>query len=56
MAVWMVLEGTGTLTTPAADHSLRFGKGNVLLLPAALSASTVHVDDATTLLEVTVPA
>jgi len=56
MAVWILLEGAGVLDVPRPGGKVRFRKGDVLLLPAALPASTVTFDEPATLLHVTVPA
>ena len=55
--VWMVLEGSGEIRDPSFDEPMTFGKGDVILLPAAMADIRVRVESPTpmTYLEVTVP-
>jgi mannose-6-phosphate isomerase len=50
--VWIVLEGAGRFDGPGGTA---FGKGDVILLPAAMGVMEARVEIPTTCLEVTVP-
>ncbi len=55
-AVWMVLEGRGSIT--AADKAfapVAFERGQTLLIPAGMNDAHVHLDEDTVWLEVTFP-
>ncbi len=62
MAVWILLDGGGVLDVPQNvdvpknGGAVRFGKGDVLLLPAEIPAWSARFDGPTELLHVTVPA
>jgi len=53
--VWIVLEGTGEIQFPPGGAPLAFGKGDVILLPAALSGATARTTADVKGLQVTVP-
>ena len=53
--VWIVLEGRGLIEWRKAAEPIPFGRGDVVLLPAALSAARVTLATPTQWLEVTVP-
>lgn len=53
--VWIVLAGRGCIEWSHGARSCEFRKGNVVLLPAALSHAFVRIDEPTQWLEVTVP-
>jgi len=53
--VWIVLKGTGVIQYPPQDAPLAFGKGDVILLPAALSDATARATTDVKGLQVTVP-
>ena len=54
MAVWIVLAGSGRLAW--GDDACPFKPGDVILLPAAMSAATVTADDDCAWLDARVPA
>ena len=54
MRVWMVLSGAGRLTT--GDAILRFGGGDVVLIPAASDDTHVKLDATCKWMETTIPA
>ena len=53
--VWIVLEGGGLIEWEGSAEPLPLGRGDVLLLPAALPKARVKIAAATQWLEVTVP-
>ncbi len=53
--VWMVLEGSGEIKWSRSAEPMPFGKGNVVLMPAALADASVKITAATKWLEVSVP-
>lgn len=53
--VWMVLEGDGQIDAPSLDAPIPFGKGDVLLLPAAMKDAHAQIASPTMCIEVTVP-
>jgi len=53
--VWMVLDGQGLIEWQSGRESIEFGKGNVVLLPAALAHARVKISSAVRWIEVTVP-
>lgn len=53
--VWIVLDGQGEVAWRSGAEPIRFGKGNVVLLPAGLRDARVRITSATQWLEVTVP-
>jgi mannose-6-phosphate isomerase len=55
MMVWILLDGGGVLDVPSGG-AVRFGKGDVLLLPAEIPGWSATFDGPTELLHVTVPA
>ena len=54
--VWMVLEGRGAVRYGASGAKLSFGRGDTLLLPAALREGRVVAEEDCVWLEVTLPA
>ncbi|MHC4442805.1 MAG: type I phosphomannose isomerase catalytic subunit [Planctomycetota bacterium] len=52
---WIVLEGTGLIELGSPNQSFEFCKGNVVLLPAALSGARLKITSAAKWLEVAVP-
>ncbi len=54
--VWIVLEGRGLIDWNQGVGPVEFSRGNVVLLPAALSDARVKITGPTQWLEVTVPA
>jgi len=55
MVVWIVLEGSGRITWAGATGQLPFGRGDTVLLPAALDGGHVHTEADCVWLEVSVP-
>ncbi len=57
MVVWVVLEGEGQIEMPKSpsDGVTRFGRGDVVVLPAGLHDVSLHTDTECVWLEVTVP-
>ncbi len=53
--VWMVLAGAGLIDWKGADGPIEFGRGNVVLLPAALSETRVKITSDAQWLAVNVP-
>lgn len=53
--VWVVLEGAGTIEWSSSAEPMAFRKGNVVLIPAALSDAAVTITSPTKWLEVSVP-
>lgn len=56
MVVWILLEGAGVVVGPQGREPVRFGKGDVLLLPAEVPTWSVTFDGPAEWLRVTVPA
>ena len=54
-AVWVVLEGAGTISKTPAKVDVPFGKGDVLLMPACMDDARVDMDADTVWLEVQFP-
>lgn len=55
MVIWIVLEGSGTISCKGYDKETAFGVGDTVLIPAAIKEGSVRVDANTMWLEVTVP-
>ncbi len=53
--VWIVLEGRGAIDWRPGAKPIEFDKGDVVLLPAALTDARVRITSSTQWLEVTVP-
>jgi len=53
--VWMVLEGNGEIRHSSLDKPMLFGKGDVILLPAAMTDVRIKAESSIKYLEVTVP-
>ncbi len=53
--VWIVLDGAGEVTYRSGAEPIRFQRGDVVLLPAAMSNAEVRITTATRWLEVSVP-
>jgi mannose-6-phosphate isomerase len=54
-AVWMVLQGKGTITPRPGEAPIEFSRGQTLLIPANLSQARVALQEDTVWLEVTFP-
>lgn len=55
MVVWVVLEGSGRISCDGLGDSVPFGRGETVLLPAALKNGRVMIESPTVWLEITVP-
>lgn len=53
--IWMVLQGEGRITPGPDADAVPFGRGETMLMPAAMPEARVHLDRDTVWLEVTFP-